>query len=61
MVVAVFDGATFRPGDARQLFDLPGLRYDVAPGGTRFVSIEESLPPPSTSLRVVANWQPPPK
>ena len=58
MVVAVADGSTFRQSDARELFDLPGLRYDVAPGGTRFVSIEESLPPPSTSIRVIANWQP---
>ena len=58
MVVAVSDGATFRAGDARQLFDLPGQRYDVASGGTRFVSIKESISPPSTSIRVIANWQP---
>jgi WD40 repeat protein len=61
MVAAVSEGTTFMTGDARELFDLPGLRYDVAPGGTRFVSIKESSAPPSNFIRVIANWQPAPK
>jgi Tol biopolymer transport system component len=63
MVVAVKSGATFEPGVARPLFDVPVLSglvpYAVAPDGRFLLSVaSDAAAVRATPLTVVLNWRP---
>ena len=53
-------------GKATRLFDLPSFnaeawwsRFDVAPGGQRFLTAREIVAPSVEGFSIVSNWQPP--
>ncbi len=62
MSVAVQTQPEFRAAAPRLMFEgpylnVPGVSYDVAPDGQRFIMLEESIKqPPTTHLNVVLNW-----
>jgi hypothetical protein len=62
MSVAVQTQPEFRAAAPRLMFEgpylnVPGVSYDVAPDGQRFIMLEESVKqPPTTHLNAVINW-----
>jgi len=62
MSVAVQTQPEFRAAAPRLMFEgpylnVPGVSYDVAPDGRRFIMLEESVKqPPTTHLNAVINW-----